>query len=209
MKLSDFGMAKEVDKLHVSRSCKGSAYRLAPEVIDPKKTDNHAADIWSLGYTVLEMHPPSPPLGDLEWHRLLWKVGHGMVPPISEEFTSRSLETSLKCLRVNAADRPNCHMLLTDSFIIGTPIRGPVVLVMPLELSSIVVERSSPLGHSSIIDNTVSADEVTRILKQVLVCILWAREDHISYGSVDGLARVLISVLEFIGCLEEVLLLYL
>ena len=58
VKLSDFGMAKEVDKLHVSRSCKGSAYRLAPEVIDPKKTDNHAADTWSLGYTVLEMHPP-------------------------------------------------------------------------------------------------------------------------------------------------------
>lgn len=115
------------------------------------------------------------------------------------------LETSLKCLQVNAADRPNGDMLLTDSFVNGTPLRGPVVLVMPLELSSIVVERCFSLGHSSIIDNTVSADEVTRILKQVLVCILWARED-ISYGTVDGLARVFISVLEFICCLEELLL---
>lgn len=104
---------------------------------------------------------------------------------------------------MNVANRPSCDMLLMDSFSITTPT--PVVLVMPLELSSIVVERCFPLGHSSIIDITVSANEVTRILKRVLLCILWARED-ISYGTVDGLARVLISVLEFICCLEELLL---
>ena len=73
MKLSDFGMAKGVDKLHASRSCNGSAYKLAPEVIEPKKTDNHAADIWSLGFTVwwrfrLGDPPPPPPPSLVIWN---------------------------------------------------------------------------------------------------------------------------------------------
>ena len=142
VKLADFGMAKEVDKLDMLKSCKGSAYWMAPEVIDPKKTYNHAADIWSVGCTVLEMSTGEPPFGDLEWHRALWKVGHGEAPPIPDELPADLRDFISNCLEVNVAKRPNCDILLTHPFITGTPMSGPVKLVMPPELSSIAEERS-------------------------------------------------------------------
>lgn len=43
---------------------------------------------------------------------------------------------------MNVAKRPNCDILLTHPFITGTPMSGPVKLVMPPELSSIAEERS-------------------------------------------------------------------
>lgn len=142
VKLADFGMAKEVDKLDMLKSCKGSAYWMAPEVIDPKKTYNHAADIWSVGCTVLEMATGEPPFGDLEWHRALWKVGHGEAPPIPDELPADLRDFISNCLEVNVAKRPNCDILLTHPFITETPMSGPVKLVMPPELSSIAEERS-------------------------------------------------------------------
>ncbi|KAH9613756.1 hypothetical protein KSS87_008262 [Heliosperma pusillum] len=65
VKLADFGLAKAT-RLNDLKSCKGTAFWMAPEVINHKNNGyGMAADIWSLGCTVLEMltrHIPYYPL---------------------------------------------------------------------------------------------------------------------------------------------------
>jgi serine/threonine protein kinase len=67
VKLADFGLAKEMSKINMLRSCKGSVYWMAPEVVNPKKTYGPQADIWSLGCTVLEMLTRNIPYPNVEW----------------------------------------------------------------------------------------------------------------------------------------------
>ncbi|KAK6121037.1 hypothetical protein DH2020_045227 [Rehmannia glutinosa] len=66
VKLADFGLAKAT-KLNDIKSCKGTPFWMAPEVVNRR---NHgygrAADIWSLGCTVLEMLTGQIPYSHLE-----------------------------------------------------------------------------------------------------------------------------------------------
>lgn len=117
IKLADFGLAKETSKLNELKSCKGSAYWMAPEVINPRKSYWLPADIWSLGCTVLEMLTRRPPNGDLEWHRALWKVGHGEIPPIPNALSSDAKDFIKRCLKIEAADRPSAAELLDHPFV--------------------------------------------------------------------------------------------
>ncbi|XP_062214852.1 mitogen-activated protein kinase kinase kinase 1-like isoform X2 [Phragmites australis] len=70
VKLADFGLAKEMSKINMLRSCKGSVYWMAPEVINPKKMYGPSADIWSLGCTVLEMLTRQIPFPNMEWFKI-------------------------------------------------------------------------------------------------------------------------------------------
>lgn len=117
IKLADFGLAKETSKLNELKSCKGSAYWMAPEVINPRKSYWLPADIWSLGCTVLEMLTRRPPNGDLEWHRALWKVGHGELPPIPDALSGDAKDFIQRCLKIEAADRPSAAELLDHPFV--------------------------------------------------------------------------------------------
>eukprot|EP01018_Ginkgo_biloba_P029475 Gb_03243 [translate_table: standard] len=117
IKLADFGLAKETSKLNELKSCKGSAYWMAPEVIHPRKTYWLPADIWSLGCTVLEMLTRSPPYGGLEWHRALWKVGHGEPPPLPDTLSRDAEDFIQKCLVVEPVDRPSAGELLDHPFV--------------------------------------------------------------------------------------------
>lgn len=145
VKLADFGMAKQIAKLDMLKSCKGSAYWMAPEVIDPKKSYNVAADIWSLGCTVLEMATGSPPFGDLEWLRVLWKVGHGEVPPIPENLPPAMIDFIAGCLEVNVMKRPTVGMLLEHPFVTGMPELGLPRFVGPAGLPNIEEQTSLEL----------------------------------------------------------------
>ncbi|KAL2633187.1 hypothetical protein R1flu_004666 [Riccia fluitans] len=116
-KLADFGLAKQISALDQLKSCKGSAYWMAPEVIDPKKTYWLPADIWSLGCSVLEMFTGSPPFGDQEWYRVLWKVGHGEAPPIPDDLSEDAKDFIRLCLEVNPSKRPTATVLLQHRFL--------------------------------------------------------------------------------------------
>ncbi|XP_074371979.1 mitogen-activated protein kinase kinase kinase 1-like isoform X2 [Apium graveolens] len=64
VKLADFGLAKAT-KLNDVQSCKGTAFWMAPEVVRRRQGYGLAADIWSLGCTVLELLT-----GQLPYHPL-------------------------------------------------------------------------------------------------------------------------------------------
>ncbi|XP_058089646.1 mitogen-activated protein kinase kinase kinase 1-like isoform X2 [Magnolia sinica] len=117
VKLADFGLAKETTKLNLLKSCKGSAYWMAPEVVNPRKTYGVAADIWSLGCTVLEMLTHQPPYSHLEWTQALFKIGQGEPPPIPSSLSRDARDFIHRCLRVEPDDRPSASELLSHPFV--------------------------------------------------------------------------------------------
>ncbi|KAJ1699790.1 hypothetical protein LUZ63_008302 [Rhynchospora breviuscula] len=116
VKLADFGLAKEIDLLIQAKSCKGTVYWMAPEVV---KATPHGppADIWSLGCTVLEMITGDLPYHEIEWTQAMFKIGRGERPPIPETLSNDARDFIDKCLQVNPRDRPSAAALLQHPFV--------------------------------------------------------------------------------------------
>ncbi|KAI3810350.1 hypothetical protein L1987_19962 [Smallanthus sonchifolius] len=78
VKLADFGLAKATT-LNDIKSCKGTPYWMAPEVVNNRSNNGYglAADIWSLGCTVLEMLTRKIPYSHLEGMQALFRIGRG------------------------------------------------------------------------------------------------------------------------------------
>ncbi|KAL8027430.1 hypothetical protein ABFX02_14G094800 [Erythranthe guttata] len=118
VKLADFGLAKVTTKLNDIKSCKGTPYWMAPEVVNQR---NHgygrAADIWSLGCTVLEMLTGQIPYSHLEGMQALFRIGRGELPPIPNTLSKDAQDFILKCLQVNPEDRPTAAQLLEHPFV--------------------------------------------------------------------------------------------
>ncbi|CAA2964538.1 mitogen-activated kinase kinase kinase 1-like [Olea europaea subsp. europaea] len=116
VKLADFGLAKAT-KLNDIKSCKGTPFWMAPEVVNQR---NHgygrAADIWSLGCTVLEMLTGQIPYSQLEGMQALFRIGRGELPPIPNTLSRDAQDFILKCLQVNPDDRPTAAQLLEHPF---------------------------------------------------------------------------------------------
>ncbi|KAH7654736.1 Mitogen-activated protein kinase kinase kinase protein [Dioscorea alata] len=121
VKLADFGLAKEITKLNVLKSCKGSVYWMAPEVVNPKSSYGPAADIWSLGCTVLEMLTRQVPYPNLEWPQAFYKIGQGEKPPIPNILSRDARDFIQKCVQFNPDDRPTASELMEHPFI-KTPL---------------------------------------------------------------------------------------
>ncbi|GAB4844856.1 hypothetical protein Ancab_038246 [Ancistrocladus abbreviatus] len=117
VKLADFGLAKAT-KLNDLKSCKGTAFWMAPEVVNQK---NHGyglpADIWSLGCTVLEMLTRHVPYHPLEFMQALFRIGRGAPPPVPESLSRDARDFVMRCLRVNPNDRPTAAELLHHPFV--------------------------------------------------------------------------------------------
>lgn len=119
LKLADFGMAKVLGKMDnmKSKSVIESTHWMAPEVINPSKTYSLAADIWSVGCTIVEMATGQPPFGDVEFADVFWKVGSGEAPPIPSHLPEDLKDFISQCLEVDGAKRPTCDTLLTHPFL--------------------------------------------------------------------------------------------
>ncbi|XP_072972419.1 mitogen-activated protein kinase kinase kinase 1-like [Typha angustifolia] len=123
VKLADFGLAKEMTKLNGLKSCRGSVYWMAPEVINPKSTYGPAADIWSLGCTVLEMLTRQIPYPDLEWAQAFYKIGRGERPPLPNSLSRDARDFISQCTKVDPHDRPSASQLLEHPFV-KRPLRA-------------------------------------------------------------------------------------
>jgi mitogen-activated protein kinase kinase kinase 1 len=118
VKLADFGLAK-VSKFNDIKSCKGTPFWMAPEVINRKDSDGYGspADIWSLGCTVLEMCTGQIPYSDLEPVQALFRIGRGTLPEVPDTLSLDARLFILKCLKVNPEERPTAAELLNHPFV--------------------------------------------------------------------------------------------
>ncbi|VFQ88855.1 unnamed protein product [Cuscuta campestris] len=117
VKLADFGLAKAT-KLNDIKSCKGTAFWMAPEVVNRKNNGyGLAADIWSLGCTVLEMLTGQLPYSNLDGMQALFRIGRGERPHIPSSVSREAEDFIVKCLQVNPADRPTAAELLEHPFV--------------------------------------------------------------------------------------------
>ncbi|MCO5569927.1 hypothetical protein L7F22_023641 [Adiantum nelumboides] len=117
VKLSDFGIAKQVGETLASSS-KGTPLYMAPEVLTPKHNCySFSADIWSLGCTVLEMADGKPPWSNLEGFAFLFKVKKGELPPMPDHLSPEGKDFVCRCLKFDAKDRPTASELLQHPFM--------------------------------------------------------------------------------------------
>ncbi|KAK4424371.1 Mitogen-activated protein kinase kinase kinase [Sesamum alatum] len=117
VKLADFGLAKAT-KLNDIKSCKGTPYWMAPEVVNRRNHGyGHSADIWSLGCTVLEMLTGQIPYSHLEGMQALFRIGRGELPPIPNTLSRDAKDFILNCLQVNPDNRPTAAQLLEHPFV--------------------------------------------------------------------------------------------
>ncbi|RDX78340.1 Mitogen-activated protein kinase kinase kinase 1, partial [Mucuna pruriens] len=130
VKLADFGLAKAT-KLNDVKSSKGSPYWMAPEVVNLRNRGyGLAADIWSLGCTVLEMLTRQPPYSHLEGMQAIFQIGSGQPPPVPESLSTDARDFILKCLQVNQNKRPTAAQLLEHPFV-KRPLLSPISPVSP------------------------------------------------------------------------------
>ncbi|XP_071695452.1 probable receptor-like protein kinase At5g24010 [Rutidosis leptorrhynchoides] len=113
IKLADFGLGKETLTL------KSSPYWMAPEVVNNRSIKGYglAADIWSLGCTVLEILTRRIPYSPMEEMQALIRIGRGELPEIPNTLSAEAHEFILKCLQVNPNNRPTAAQLLDLPFL--------------------------------------------------------------------------------------------
>ncbi|KAL8205853.1 hypothetical protein R6Q57_009404 [Mikania cordata] len=118
LKLADFGLATTLNDTQCIKSIKGIASWMAPEVV---KRSNRgyglAADIWSLGCTVLEMLTSTVPYSNFETMQTLFKIGKGDLPHIPNTLSAEARDFILKCLQVDPDNRPTTAELLMHPFV--------------------------------------------------------------------------------------------
>ncbi|XP_068314083.1 mitogen-activated protein kinase kinase kinase 1-like [Pyrus communis] len=118
VKLADFGLAKTIQNMNDIKSCQGTAFWMAPEVVN-RKSQGYGlpADIWSLGCTVLEMLTGRVPYSNLEWMQALFKIGKGEPPQVPDSLSKDAQDFIDRCLQVDPNKRPSAALLLTHPFL--------------------------------------------------------------------------------------------
>ncbi|KAK1440327.1 hypothetical protein QVD17_06152 [Tagetes erecta] len=118
VKLADFGLAKST-ALNDIKSCKGPPFWMAPEAVNNRSNNSYgfAADIWSLGCTVLELLTRKIPYSDLKGMQVVFSIGRGELPTIPDTLSTEARDFILKCLQVNPNDRPTAAQLLDHPFL--------------------------------------------------------------------------------------------
>lgn len=130
IKLADFGCAKRLNgskanssSMESSKSICGTPLWMAPEVLRKEGVD-YAADIWSLGCTVIEMATGKPPKwGDQNLNAMsaVLKIAcSNETPKFPAGFSKEGSDFLHKCFERNAKKRWTSEDLLQHPFVCGT-----------------------------------------------------------------------------------------
>ncbi|KAH6804566.1 Protein kinase superfamily protein [Perilla frutescens var. frutescens] len=149
VKLTNFGIEKQIaEKFHISWLM-DSPYWMAPEVIMNPNVRNPAVDIWSLGCTVLEMATSKPPLSQYEGVMAMFKVAyHKELPTIPDHLSDVCKDFLRHCLQWNPLHRPTAFQLLEHPFVKGLSPSGERILVSASSDHSAVANSVKPEGRN-------------------------------------------------------------
>eukprot|EP00158_Paraphelidium_tribonemae_P004665 Partr_v1_DN26898_c2_g1_i3_m40903 putative mitogen-activated protein kinase kinase kinase len=119
LKLTDFGVSKTFAKGgagSLTEEAVGTPYWMAPEVIELRGI-TPAADIWSLGATIIELITGNPPYIELQSMSALFRIVQDPHPPIPEGISEPLSDLLLQCFRKEPSERPSAEALLKHKFI--------------------------------------------------------------------------------------------
>ncbi|UZJ56979.1 hypothetical protein CBS101457_006299 [Exobasidium rhododendri] len=111
VKLSDFGVSLNLKAVeNIKKDAVGTPNWMAPEVIELKGVST-AADIWSLGCTIIELLTGKPPYGDMLAMSALWRIVEDDCPPFPHNISDPLREFLTLCFKKDPTLRPSAEML--------------------------------------------------------------------------------------------------
>ncbi|CAN0908319.1 Mitogen-activated protein kinase kinase 9 [Linum grandiflorum] len=129
VKIADFGVSKILCRtLDACNSYVGTCAYMSPERFDPDSYggnyNGYAADIWSLGLTLLELYmghfPFLPPGQRPNWSSLMCAICFGEAPPLPEEASEEFKGFIRCCLQKDSSQRLTAAELMAHPFVSTT-----------------------------------------------------------------------------------------
>jgi len=141
VKLADFGVATRMPDGRLPQQARqdddvaGSPYWMAPEVIEMSPA-TPAADVWSVGATIIELLTGSPPYFHLTAMAALFRIVQDACPPLPRDMSPALQDFLKQCFRKDAAARMTAKQLLSHKWIRLAVARRHELASVPSGLSA-------------------------------------------------------------------------